>query len=66
MMENVDFITVFHAVTSDDVIQCADVKITTNRKWVRLVGLGYDIQWWAADSRYLCIFCACIDVCIYM
>lgn len=51
MMENVDFISVFHAVTSDDVIQCADVKITTNRKWVRLVGLGYDIQLWAADSR---------------
>ena len=51
MMKNADFISVFHKVTTDDVIQCADVMNTTNRKWVRLVGLGYDLQLWAPDTR---------------
>ena len=51
MMKNADFVSVFHKVTTDDVIQCADVKNTTNRKWVRLVGLGYDLQLWAPDTR---------------
>ena len=35
----------------DDIIQCADVLRTTHRKWIRLVGLGYDLQLWAADPR---------------
>ena len=51
MMRNEDFISVFQRVSTDDIIQCADVKNTTNRKWVRLVGLGYDLQLWASDSR---------------
>jgi hypothetical protein len=51
MMQDDDFISVFRRVTTDDVIQCADVKNTTNRKWVRLVGLGYDLQLWAPDTR---------------
>ena len=51
MMRNEDFVSVFRRVTTDDVIQCADVKNTTNRKWVRLVGLGYDLQLWSADTR---------------
>jgi hypothetical protein len=51
IMNNEDFASVFQRVTNDDVIQCADVKNTTNRKWVRLVGLGYDLQLWAADTR---------------
>ena len=39
MMRNEDFVSVFQRVSKDDIIQCADVKNTTNRKWVRLVGL---------------------------
>ena len=38
MMRNEDFQNVFRRVTHEDVIQCADVKNTTNRKWMRLVG----------------------------
>jgi hypothetical protein len=30
---------------------CAEVKHTTRRKWVRLVGLGYDLQLWSPDER---------------
>ena len=51
MMRNEDFQNVFRRVTHEDVIQCADVKNTTNRKWMRLVGLGYDLQLWAPDTR---------------
>jgi hypothetical protein len=46
-----DFMAAFSSLRINDVIQCADVKNTTNRKWVRLVGLGYDLQLWAPDTR---------------
>jgi hypothetical protein len=46
-----DFVAAFSSLRINDVIQCADVKNTTNRKWVRLVGLGYDLQLWAPDTR---------------
>ena len=29
----------------------AEVKHTTNRKWVRLPGLNYDLQLWRPDTR---------------
>ena len=44
-------IPLINNLLGDDIIQCADVMNTTNRKWVRLVGLGYDLQLWAPDSR---------------
>jgi len=50
-LKNEDFMSVFERVTGDDIIQCADVYNTTNRKWVRLVGLGYDLQLWRPDDR---------------
>ncbi len=43
-----DFTEVFaHAAHQ---IQCAPVKITTNRRWVRLVGTRHDIQYWHPDD----------------
>ena len=32
-------------------MQCAPVKITTNRQWVRLVGTRHDVQYWKPDDR---------------
>ena len=32
-------------------MQCAPVKITTNRYWVRLVGRRHDVQLWSPDDR---------------
>jgi hypothetical protein len=46
-----DFVSVFQHLTHDDIIQCAEVKHTTNRKWSRLVGLGHDVQFWVPDTR---------------
>ena len=51
MTNDKDFISAFSSLRINDVIQCADLKNTTNRKWVRLVGLGYDLQLWAPDTR---------------
>ena len=31
--------------------QCAEVKNTTNRMWVRLVGRRHDVQFWTTDTR---------------
>jgi hypothetical protein len=50
MTANGDFIEVF-AFTKKDALQCAEIKITTNRKWVRVVGIGYDLQLWVPDTR---------------
>ena len=46
-----DFETVFGNKHLGDVVQCAEVKHTSNRKWVRLVGLGFDLQLWKEDPR---------------
>jgi hypothetical protein len=46
-----EFHTVFGNMTRSDVIQCAEVKHTEHRQWVRLVGYSYDLQLWNADSR---------------
>ena len=46
-----DFKIVFPHVKSEDIIQCADVKITANRRWMRMVGLGYDLLLWSPDDR---------------
>jgi hypothetical protein len=46
-----EFKSVFQTVSTDDIIQCATVKVTTNRHWLRLVGLGYDLQCWSPDIR---------------
>lgn len=51
IQEHDDFISVFQHLTHDDIIQCAEVKHTTNRKWLRLVGLGHDVQLWNRDIR---------------
>jgi hypothetical protein len=44
-----DFKEVFTSAAHQ--IQCAPVKITTNRRWVRLVGTRHDIQYWQPDDR---------------
>jgi hypothetical protein len=49
--ENPDFEEVLPELAKQDIIQCAEVKNTTNRKWVRLVGMGYDLQLWNTDTR---------------
>ena len=51
MQDSPDFSLVFDDITHDDILQCAEVKNTTNRKWYRLVGLGYDLQLWVPDLR---------------
>ena len=51
MVENSDFSAALSSIISSDVIQCANVKNTTNRQWVRLVGVGYDLQLWVPDTR---------------
>lgn len=48
--ENADFEEVLPQLLKD-IVQCAEVKNTTNRKWVRLVGMGYDLQLWNPDTR---------------
>ncbi|CAM9179352.1 unnamed protein product, partial [Ectocarpus fasciculatus] len=52
IMRNKDFTKVFNdVVKAGDVVQCAEVTHTTNRHWVRLIGMGYDIQVWTPDDR---------------
>lgn len=46
-----DFRTVFGRLSTTTTIQCAEVKYTTNRKWVRLPGMNYDLQLWVPDLR---------------
>ena len=45
------FHTVFADIIDGDIVQCAEVVHTTNRMWVRLIGLGYDVQKWTEDQR---------------
>ena len=51
IQENPDFVSVFQYVTHDDILQCAEVKHSKHRKWLRLIGMGYDVQVWDADVR---------------
>ena len=52
MKEHPDFVANFESSQLHaDIVQCADVKITQNRRWVRLIGLGVDLQLWNADTR---------------
>jgi hypothetical protein len=53
IQEDPDFIAVFQHITHDDIIQCAEVKHTTRRKWVRLIGLDHDVQMWDMDTRQI-------------
>ena len=46
-----DFSAALSSVLSNDAIQCANVMNTTHRRWVRLVGAGYDLQQWVPDVR---------------
>ena len=52
-----DFCTVFNkGIEYDDnnpapAIQCAEVRKTTNRTWLRLVGKRHDVQLWNIDLR---------------
>ena len=46
-----EFRAVFAHFPNKDSIQCAEVRHLSNRKWVRLVGLGYDLQLWNIDKR---------------
>jgi hypothetical protein len=51
IMKLPDFQDVLGKIVKEDIIQCAEVKNTTNRKWLRLVGLRHDIQLWVKDTR---------------
>lgn len=51
MRNNDDFDEVLSNLKGLDIIQCAEVKNAENRQWVRLVGLGYDLQLWNSDTR---------------
>jgi hypothetical protein len=44
-----DFVSVFGE--SKDAVQCAEVKKTQYRNWVRLVGLRHDCLLWERDKR---------------
>ena len=46
-----DFKAVFKDMPLMEVLQCAEVRNTSNRTWVRLIGRGYDLQYWKADNR---------------
>lgn len=46
-----DFKTIFKDMPSMEVLQCAEVRNSSNRTWVRLIGRGYDLQYWKADDR---------------
>jgi hypothetical protein len=46
-----DFIQVFGADAQNFGIQCAGVKKTSNRSWLRLVGRRHDVQHWTPDDR---------------
>ena len=49
--DDVDFIQVFGADAKNFGIQCAGVKKTSKRSWLRLVGRRHDIQLWVPDDR---------------
>lgn len=51
--ENADFIDVFEHVAHSEIIQCAEVINLPRRKWLRLIGLNYDVQYWDADTRQI-------------
>lgn len=51
IMQDPEFFHVFTEMSTDDVIQCAEVMNTTERVWVRLIGMGFDIQKWTPDKR---------------
>ena len=51
-MDNGDFKVVFKDMPFLEVLQSAEVRNTTNRTWVRLIGRGYDLQYWRPDTRY--------------
>ena len=48
-----DFLNIFGTEAQRFGMQCAVVKNTTNRKWLRLVGRRHDVQLWNADDRIL-------------
>lgn len=46
-----DFIEIFGDEAQNFGMQCAVVKSTTNRQWLRLVGRRHDVQHWNLDER---------------
>lgn len=44
-----DFVDVFGAPKDEVRIQCAEVRNTTRRSWLRLVGRRHDVQHWDAE-----------------
>jgi hypothetical protein len=46
-----DFRHVFRNLATDLSVQCACVRKTTNRLWLRLLGRRHDVHWWAPDDR---------------
>lgn len=44
-----DFVDVFGPPNQEVRIQCAEVRNTTRRSWLRLVGRRHDVQHWDAD-----------------
>ncbi|MDA7651362.1 hypothetical protein N8602_00260, partial [bacterium] len=48
---DIDFQEIFGASVAEFGMQCADVKLTSNRDWLRLLGRHHDVCWWMPDSR---------------
>lgn len=51
IMHDPAFFNIFSGMAPEDVIQCAEVMHTTERMWVRLIGMGFDVQSWTPDTR---------------
>lgn len=46
-----DFVATFGAHAASTRYQCAEVKRSRNRRWMRLLGLQHDVQIWSPDDR---------------
>eukprot|EP01012_Entosiphon_sulcatum_P004402 TRINITY_DN11719_c0_g1_i1.p1 TRINITY_DN11719_c0_g1~~TRINITY_DN11719_c0_g1_i1.p1 ORF type:complete len:3283 (+),score=530.28 TRINITY_DN11719_c0_g1_i1:870-9851(+) len=46
-----DFVSRFGNVSASNAMHCAEVRNTTNRSWVRLMGRRHDLQRWVPDER---------------
>jgi len=46
-----DFVAVFGEASASSRHQCAEVKRSENRLWVRLLGTRHDVQIWSPDER---------------
>lgn len=46
-----DFVSVFGVSRNANPIQCVEVRHSTSRQWLRLVGQRHDVQLWSPEPR---------------